>query len=220
MKRKAESFLETLSNKNIFKPKVLATVSHNDKWSVGSSIAVSQFLRPLCLHKRIARFKPSLKQAVAFYQPLVIAQNQNWSSWAVTTNSKWELKPACENCARMFGNLNGFIDPNLALGGKDTFLAACAEYFPVNQLLKDEQDPLSLSENERQRINAAVEENRKKCTLYYKNFREIEKKCLDACKAEGESKNVKCAEVYMEINKTVHIFGRKPECNAYFGSVN
>lgn len=160
MQRKARSFLETLGNKNLFKPKVLATVSHNDKWSVGSSIAVSQFLRPLCLHNRIARFKPSLKKAVAFNQPLDIAQNRNWSSSAVTTNSNWEPKPPCQNCAWMFGNLNGFLDP--ALGGKDsiTFLAACTEYFPVNQLLKDEQDPF-LSNNERQRINAALEGNRK-----------------------------------------------------------
>ena len=42
-----------LRTKNIFKPKVLTKVSRNDWGLIGSSIAVSSFLRPLYLHKRV-----------------------------------------------------------------------------------------------------------------------------------------------------------------------
>ena len=44
----ARVWLMSLSSKNIFKPKVLAKVSRNDKCFLGTSIAVSQLLRPMC----------------------------------------------------------------------------------------------------------------------------------------------------------------------------
>ena len=68
--KQAKSFFSTLKSKNIFQPKVLVEVSHNSSVFVGCSIAVSSFLRPLCLHNRIAMFKCKLKDAVVFGRPL------------------------------------------------------------------------------------------------------------------------------------------------------
>ena len=62
--------------RNRFRSKVLTKVSWRDKkekkkkWSVGSSVAVSHFLRPLYLYNRIRHFKPSLKRAVILNEPL------------------------------------------------------------------------------------------------------------------------------------------------------
>lgn len=213
----AKDFLRFLSSNNIFKPKVLAKVSHSDKWSVGSSIAVSPFLRPLCLHQRIRNFKPSLKKAIVIAQPLHVdtAYKNSWSSSAFGTGTKWKRKDPCKNCGRMFGNLEGF--PSSEKGKNGTFLAACAEYCAVDQLLPVEV----LSENDDPLINAALERNKTQCMLYFKNFREIENKCIEACNTEDKRlRNEKIRNVFREIRPLVHIFGRKPECNEHFGDSN
>lgn len=191
-----------LNRRSIFRPKVLAIVSHNDKWSVGSSIAVSHFLRPLYLQRRIDNFKQSLKRAIVFYQPLDTAGNQNWSSRAFRTGldeekEKPETKPPCQCCTRMFANLVGF----LKIG---TFLGACAEYCPVDQLLADE----ALSENENQLINAALDKNREICKRYFRNFQEI-----DIVKESDAREKIRGS--FKE-----HLFGLRPQCNDHFADSN
>ncbi len=213
----ARDLLKVLQNKNIFKPKVLAIVRHNGELSIGSSIAVSHFLRPLCLYRRIVNFnKQSLKKAIVFYQPLDTSAITNWSSSALSTGDQHKSKAPCQNCASLFGNLEGFIDPRLGQGGSDTFLGACAEYCPVDQLLPEE----ALSEEDNQRINAALEINRNQCTVLFEQFPDIERECKEACNTEDERvRNEICTNVYSEIRNTVHIFGLTPECNEYFGGV-
>jgi len=207
-----------LSSKNIFKPKVLAKVSHKNKWSVGSSVAVSEFLRPLCLYRRIANFKQSLKKAIAFNKPLDTEDNQNWSSSA--KNHELKEKPPCQNCTMMFKSLAGFI-PTSEQGGSGTFLGACAEYCPVDQLLADE----ALSDEENKRINDKLLRYREQCTVLYRNFPDIENRCneIEAIKEnQRELRNMKSkvADLSKEIRDKVHIFGIKPECNMYFGGSN
>ena len=188
-----------LSSKSIFRPKALAKVSHNDRWSVGSSIAVSQFLRPLFLLRRIYNFKLSLKKAIVFYKPLDTADNQNWSSHAFRTGldeetETFQTKPPCQNCVTMFANLQGFIKDN-------TFLGACAEYCPADRLLEDK----SLSDEETKQINNALDQNKDICKRYFKNFQEIEIKKRDEALE-------KTRIVFKE-----HLFGLRPQCNDHFG---
>ena len=209
----AKDLLKALSSKNIFKPKALARVSHNGQWSVGSSIAVSHFVRPLCLLRRIGNFKHCLKKAIVFYQPLDTADNQNWSSQALRTGQGEAptTKPPCQNCTAMFANLEGFIErtfvgPPTFVGantslGANTFLGACAEYCPVDQLLADK----SLSEEENRQINDALEQNKDICKRYFRNFQEI---------------RISEWNEALEIIKVVfkeHLFGLRPRCNDHFG---
>ena len=217
----AKDHFQCLSSKNIFKPKVLAKVSHEDKWSVGSSVAVSEFLRPLCLYTRIATFKQSLKKAIASSQPLVTKDNQKWSSsaWAVAKNHELEAKPPCQNCTMMFKSLAGFIQTS-EQGGSGTFLGACAEYSPVDQLLAVE----ALPPKENQWINDQLMRNREKCTALYRSFRDLENRCNEVLnrknKKELRNMKFKVEELSREIRDKVHIFGVKPECNMYFGGSN
>ena len=202
---RAKDLLKALSSKNIFKPKALAMVSHNDQWSVGSSIAVSHFLRPLCLLRRITNFKHCLKRAIVFHQPLDTANNQNWSSQAFRTgrDEAPATKPPCQNCTTMFANLQGFI-PHVARDARDTrdtFLGACAEYCPVDRLLEEK----SLSDEENKRINDALEQNKDICKRYFTNFQEIEIK-------EWNEALEKITVVFKE-----HLFGLRPQCNDHFG---
>lgn len=192
-------------------------VSHNGKWSVGSSVAVSEFLRPLCLYTRVKNLKQSLKKAIVFYQPLDTADNQKWSSSAIATNVEGKSKPPCQNCAMMFEKLVGFINPTSEQGGRDTFLGACAEYCPVDQLLADEV----LSPKDNLWINCKLQRNREQCRELFSKFRDIENKCNEAYGTKDEIlRNKRCTNVYSEIKQTIHIFGRKPECNEYFGGCN
>ena len=205
----AAAFFSFFSSSNIFKPKVLAKVSRNDKWSVGSSVAVSEFLRPLCLYKRIVNFKPSLKKAIASHQPLVTKDNQYWSSSArqIAKHHELRAKPPCQNCTMMFKSLVGFIRTS-EQGRSGTFLAACAEYCPVDHLLADEVS----SPEENQWINDKLQRNKEQCTVLYRNFRDIENRCIEAMKNN--------ADLRREIRDKVHIFGVKPERNACFGGRN
>ena len=171
-------------------------VSHNDQWSVGSSIAVSHFLRPLCLLRRISSFKQSLKKAIAFYQPLDTADNQNWSSQAFRTglDKAPVTKPPCQKCTTMFSNLEGFIK-------RDTFLGACAEYCLVDRPLKDE----ALSDEESRRINDALEQTEDICQHYFTNFQEIDIR-------DWQEALEQIIAVFSE-----HLFGLRPQCNNHFG---
>ncbi|XP_044169423.1 uncharacterized protein LOC114972794 [Acropora millepora] len=141
-----------LRAKNIFKPKVLAKVSRNDLGFIGSSIAVSAFLRPLCLHKRIISFKRRLQEAVVFAKALPSpsddqGQVDKWSSIAYKrnfdedTDTKEKVcyvkeKAPCKKCRDMFQGLTEFISgTNHESGDRETFRGACAEYCPVNKLI-------------------------------------------------------------------------------------
>lgn len=212
VKKIAEEWLEKMEKEQkkgvkekilTFRPKALAVVSHNDQWCVGSSIAVSHFLRPLCLLRRIKHFKLSLKKAIVSYQPLDTAKNQMWSSSASTfdVNHGWKDKPPCQNCTMMFKKLDGFIPSPTEEGGSGTFLGACAEYRPVDQLLEDK--PLSNEENKL--INDALEQNKDICKRYFTNFQEIK------IKDRNEALE-KIRVVFKE-----HLFGLSPECNDHFG---
>lgn len=102
------ALFRSFNSLNVFKPEALAVVSHNNKSFVGASIAVSNFLRPLYLHKRIADFKkPRLREAIIFHQPLNTKDTQDWTSQAL--NIMGTYKPACTNCRRTFERLNGFV---------------------------------------------------------------------------------------------------------------
>ena len=197
----------TLGSKNIFRPMCVAKVSHNGKCFVGSTIAVSHFLRPLCLCRRIDNFKQSLKKAIVFYdQPLATSDNQNWSSEAFLS-TKWERKHPCQNCGEMFGTLEGFIATSEYSKG-NSFLGACAEYCPVNQLLADDQDRV-LSENESRFMSALMERNKRRCLDLFHEFDKI----VGMCRRAYDSKDVR---VFRGIRHQVHIFGLKPECNHHF----
>ncbi len=201
-----------LSSNNIFRPLVLAMVSHNGQCIVGSSIRVSPFLRPLCLYKRIVNFKPRLKKAIVLNQPaLNTADKTNWSCLAYGTGKFGAVKAPCQNCTTMFNNLEGFIKEDET----NTVLGACAEYCPVDQLLPEE----ALSEEDNQRIYDALARYRNQCTVLFEQFPEIDTKCKEVRETQDEIvKNTLCTTVYNEIRHIVHIFGLKPECNKYFGS--
>jgi len=204
--------------KSIFRPKVLAQVSHAQKWFVGSSIAVSHFLRPLVLYRRIFHFNSaSLKKAIISFALVdtTNTQRQNWSSRAFYSSEYNKEKRPCQNCKRMFRNLVGFMtseeqaEGNSEEVGTSSFLAACAEYCPVDQLLED--DPGNSTEDENQ--VAAFERNKERCSILFTEYDEIAKACLDAYKSKDEARML---QVYTEVRPKVHIFGLKPECNNQF----
>ena len=208
--------------RNIFQPRVLARVFHNGGWFVGSSLAVSHYLRPLYLYKRILDFKPGLKKAVVYVQPLETEHSEvNWNCSAFWFQGEYEnVKPPCENCKHIFKNLKGFLDETDILGEEgasantvgETFLAACGEYPPINQCLRNESD--------NEAVNVALKNFRGKCLVYFKEFNGTVLKCDDAyksyCKSEKkESEKVKILRnAYDEyVKDKIHIFGIKPECN-------
>ena len=184
-------------------------------------MAVSEFLRPLCLYRRIANFKQSLKKAIASNQPLVTEDNQNWSSSALAFAANRELRARapCQNCRKIFQSLAGFI-PTLEQGGRDTFLGACAEYCPVDQLLADE----ALSDEENRWINEKLQRNKKQCSELYRNFRDIETRCNEAEKRKNQrglrNMTSELEDLSRKIRDKVHIFGVKPARNMHFGGRN
>ena len=109
----------------------------------------------------------------------------------------------------MFKNLEGFIGPSSGEGGKDTFLGACAEFCPVDQLLPEE----SLPENDRQQVDNALEYYRRQCSELFNEFKMIAGKCEAAYKSDvvGDHERIQG-----EIGQKVSIFGLKPECYLRF----
>lgn len=218
---------EKKQKENLFKPKVLARVSHNGQWFVGSSVAVSHFLRPLYLWKRICDFKQSLKKAVVVYQPLELTEDKfHWNSSAFWF--KEEEKPAyetvklpCKNCKFMFQKLHGFLDEtdNLGEAGaidkpvRGNFLAACGEYPPINQCLRND----AASDNEA--VNGALENFGRKCVSYYQTFRYNVQNCImayESYKSEKDrSEKLKILRYAYDnfVKDKIHIFGIKPEYN-------
>ena len=215
---------EREKKRNIFKPRVLAKVSRDEECFVGSSIAVSDFLKPLCLHERILQFKPSLKQAI-----IKVAADENPTGWESTafnnTDYKKEKNP-CLSCQNMFRNLTGSIPK----GRPDTILGGCAEYCPVNNLLPDEGNSEVLSKTMKKHMD--------QCKLLFESYADIHEECLRAYERyEESSAHVKkvcpenkhegeCAqahdqyeeslrqltEVYRDTKAKVHIFGYSPKC--------
>ena len=176
----AKKYFRRLGSNNIFQPKVLVKVSCNSVFSVGCSMAVSSFLRPLCLHNRIAKFKFRLREAVVLDSPLDPGdQNGQWSSSAfMRSNHYTEPKDPCRNCQDMFINLNGFIPDKVEAGTRDTFQGACAEYIPVNEMLTDDtRDRPTVA------VQKKLEGNLERCMYLFRNYREITAKC---CKCLNE----------------------------------
>ena len=186
--REAKDFFLPLGSNNIFQPKVLAKVSCNSVFSVGCSMAVSSFLRPLCLHKRVANFKCRLKEAVVLDNPLDPGdQNGQWSSSAfMRGNDYTEPKDPCRNCQHMFLKLNGFIPANVKAGTRDTFQGACAEYIPVNEMLitDDTQDLHTVA------VQKKLAMHGKRCMYLFRNYRKIAVECCNCLNGDsGTLKN-------------------------------
>lgn len=214
---RARGLLGSLGTKNIFKPKVLALVSHNGSWFVGASIAVSAYVRPLVLYTRILHFNCCLQKSVIYFKALGIESNEKWSSSAFCKKTYGEKKDPCRNCTKMFGKLPGFIPENLkqeeeganarASNESGSFLAACAEYVPVSQLLHETER----SPDEEFVVQKVLESFHSKCIYLIKNFKNIADECS---KARKDKDSVQLNKIYEKhVKDSVHIFGVKPECN-------
>lgn len=202
----AKTLFCDLSGKNTFRPKVLAKVSLNEKAFVGSSISVSHFLRPLCLHKRVVNFKRRLQRAVVFGKPLFILHNQamNWSSSAFMKEGYTVGKAPCQKCQIVLKNLGGFISTNGDGENEDggTFWGACAEYVPVNELIREEDTQAAAYIEEKLKMNL------KRCSNLFENFQGIADKCSDA---HYSGKMEQLRDAYAEVKRTMYIFGFKPD---------
>ena len=215
---RARKLFGTLGASNTFKPKVLALVSHNNSWFVGASVAVSPYVRPLVLYTRINDFNWSLKKSVIYSEALQIESTGKWSSSAFFKNENYKQeKDPCPNCEKIFGKLNGFLPENVkqeedganarASNESSTFLAACAEYIPVNLLL-DERDSFP---DEKVVLENVLEKFHDKCLHLITNFKDIADECSKAYKTRV---GVQLREIYEKrVKETVHIFGVKPEYN-------
>lgn len=161
----AKDFLSELPENNMFKPQVLVSVSCNGRWSVGSSVAGSYFITPLCLCRQIYDFKPCLKKAIISFKPVEnVAANYNWSSSAVCGKDYKTRKAPCKNCKVIFKNLNGFLSTNDDSVQERSSLAACAEYGSVNSLLSDGGEVLTESEQN------FLELKWKQCIIFFEQF--------------------------------------------------
>ena len=201
----AKDHLSKLSSKNTFKPKVLARVSHTGRSFIGASIAVSHFLRPICLFHRIINLKQSLGKAIVHFQPLNIPDRQNWLFESLNTANYDLIRSPCQNCNMMFCD-------DRSGNGWSTFLAACAEYCPVNHLLPDEPN-LRQSASHDPLVMNLLRQNHARCSDLFENFLDIYNRCIDA--AQSNDENIMKA-VYWEVIYKLHIFGLRPECNPYF----
>ena len=219
-----------LDRKNLFRPKVLAKVQRNGIWCVGSSIAVSNFLRPIYLRNRILTFKRNLLKAMINPRDYSVTDTEGlrWSSLAFDLK-KWRPclhcqslcyecfeKPLCNNCRRVFRNLDGFISTHDNFDNQNdsrTFLGACAEYCPVNRLLPDEAD--TLSDQDTELIREKLTGNEEQCSNLFIGFEEIRKACQDAYGKyidSGKTETEHFEEIYQRIKPTLAIFGYLPEC--------
>ena len=205
--------------RNIFRPRVLAKISRGinkqeKTYAVGSSLAVSHFLRPLYFHDRISHFKQSLKKAVIYNEPLETRaeENVNWEFKAFGGKGYEEPKEPCKTCNYMFGNLLSFVGESY----KFQFSSAqCAEYCPVNQLLPADPKTTLPGDEITQELDTALAHFHEKCLFLFNNFGEI----AQICKEASDSKDIeKIRKAYEEhVKKRVHIFGIKPGLN---GSLN
>ena len=196
--------------RNRFRPKVLTKVSRSEnkikKWSVGSSVAVSHFLRPLYLYNRIRHFKPSLKGAVIHNEPLETAEtNAEWESEAFGGKGYETSKKPCQTCQSKFWNLQCFGESDQ----REFSSAQCAEYCPINQLLPEETTPED--EITRQELDTALGQFRQRCWFLYEDFGNIAQICREASNF-GDIEHLRNA--YEEhVRDSVIIFGIRPELN-------
>ena len=213
--------------KNLFRPKVLAKVQRNGEWCVGSSIAVSNFLRPIYLRNRILTFIRKLLKAIINPRDDSVTDTEGlrWSSLAFDLKKSkpclhcqslcYECfeKPLCINCRQVFRNLDGFISTHDNQYDSRTFLGACAEYCPVNRLLPDEAD--TLSDQDTKLIREKLTGNEEQCSNLFIGFEEIRKACEDAYGKyidSGKTETEHFEEIYQRIKPTLAIFGYLPEC--------
>ena len=201
--------------RNRFRSKVLTKVSRRDekekkkKWSVGSSVAVSHFLRPLYLYNRIRHFKPSLKRAVILNEPLeTVETNAEWQSEAFGGEGYERSKRPCQTCYSKFGNLHGF--QNGESDQREFSSAQCAEYCPINQLLPLDQEAAPEDEIT-QELDAVLGQFRQRCWFLYEDFGNIAQICQEALNF-GDMRDLR--EAYEErVRDSVLIFGIRPELN-------
>lgn len=201
--------------RNRFRSKVLTKVSRRDekekkkKWSVGSSVAVSHFLRPLYLYNRIRHFKPSLKRAVILNEPLETAEtNAEWQSEAFGGEGYERSKRPCQTCYSKFGNLHCF--QNGESDQREFSSAQCAEYCPINQLLPLDQEAAPEDEIT-QELDAVLGQFRQRCWFLYEDFGNIAQICQEALNF-GDMGDLR--EAYEErVRDSVLIFGIRPELN-------
>lgn len=220
-----------LRSKNTFKPYVLAKVTWNARGFVGSSIAVSAFLRPLCLYKRIISFKRRLQEAVVFAKALPSpsddqAMENSWCSEAYTNgdgsdqatgssstafkkaNPYAKHKDPCEKCQHTFKKLSGFIrvkDSKSARGDR-SFWGGCAEYCPVSNLLPNDK----VEDEPNPEMEIRLRKHREQCSSL---FRDIWGLCeLAASDVPDAEKQLKVAAKALE--SRIQIFGFRPnvEC--------
>lgn len=224
----AEKFLNMLSTKNIFRPKVLAKVWRNDRGFVGSSIAVSPFLRPLCLNERISNFKLRLRKAVVFAEALPRPSNDQatdscWSSTAYgppsvekTDGDKYIVryikeKAPCGKCQETFQELTGFISGISRQSKRDeSFLGACAEYCPVNELIPDDD----VGRDTQLEMRSKLESHLQQCSPLFAGIRKL---CELANKHDleikGDDKKLQLLrEAARQEVDTLNIFGFRPQC--------
>ena len=161
--------------KNIL-PDVLAIVEHkpSKKFFVGASVAVSDFVRPICLYNRITNFKESLGASVIHFCSLNNPDRHDWKfSYAFKIQRYDSLNTGlpCQNCRTLF---QGFLSGR----GGPTFLGACAEeYHTVNELLPNEQT-LKHSQDRPGKLKLVRSYN--KCTSLPTNYRDMLEMCITA----------------------------------------
>ncbi|XP_068702665.1 uncharacterized protein [Montipora foliosa] len=216
--RAAKAFNDYLpGSRNLFKPKVLSKVSCDGIWRVGSSVAVSNFLRPIYLHNKIFAFQENLLKAIILPGDDGVrdSQDSRWEAMAFAVKGGLNerdydlpspllnVKPPCDNCRKIFGRLKGFISSG------PTFLGACAEYYPVNSLLPD--DPVTL--REQVLIGCKKQSHREQCRQLFLEYRKIADSCKKAYRRYVDFKETKHLQaVYKNILPTLFIFGYDPDC--------
>lgn len=209
--QKAQFWFNQLKHKNRFRPKVLAKVSRGSKCLVGASIAVNDFLRPLCLYNRIFQFKWNFKKAIVFSQSLYSTDEKDWKSSAFEKKEYTEEKAPCQKCVQMFENLQGFITKGnegpARDSGKLNFVGNCAEYCPVNELLTDD---MGTSDEEKLRIDTTLKQFWDQCATLFSDYQSICDECVNAYVAT-DKKPERLEEAYRQVKHKVLILGLKKD---------
>ena len=146
---------------------------HSKKFFVGASIAVSDFVRPICLYNRITNLKESLGASGIHFCPLNNPDRHDWKfSYAFKTQRYDSLNTGfpCQNCRTLFQGV-------LSRRGGPTFLDACAEYHTVNEPLPNEQT-LKHSQDRPGKLKLVRSYN--KCTSLPTNYRDMLEMCITA----------------------------------------
>lgn len=207
--KQAQFWFKQLDHKNKFRPKVLAKVSHGGKCLVGASIAVNDFLRPLCLYKRISQFKWSFKKAIVHSWPLYTTDERDWKSSAFEKKEYTEEKAPCQTCGQMFENLPGFITKGNEGPARDSrkpnFVGNCAEYCPVNELLTDD---MGTSYEEKLRIDSTLKQFWDQCATLFADYQFICEECVNAYQATAKRPE-RLEKAYRLVKHKVLILGLK-----------